>query len=299
MSENNHSLDTEYKGGAISPPPNKVDLDKIQEILDKAKSIGYIGITDIPLLPKHKKESFEPIPLCIPPVTQLLKSLGLKVLDGSGIAKESEKKKEELIKAIEEMSKMTETMGKIGSGISNINSNIADTVKHVAGQFLGDKNKDTVEIINTVTNNLKDFNTGNNQNPKVVNLAKIPFIDFSPINVKEKKISTRSEILIRDPEAIITESSLDRETEESTVNLDLFEKRFDEIKSKLLSNLDSYPEKLKSQYFNALTNVDVGRSKDQLFRTANETKPPVPFGGKIEIRKDVPKNWLPEYPEGV
>lgn len=306
MSQNNHALDTEYKGGVISPPPNKVDLEKIQKILDEAKSVGYQGITDIPLLPKYK-ENFDPIPLCIPPVTQLLKALKMKVYEGSGIAGEVQKRKEELEKSIKKALELNELVGKFGSGLTNNPKELLDKIESVAGPIVDTKTKEGIEAVSKVYNQVKDgvseikslTSKGTKEDPvKTVNtvleFSKMKFLDFSAIDVGKKKTDNKLAKLVDDPEFVITQADIDRETNDSVSYLRDFEKRFSEIQDKFLSNLESYPEKVKSQYYSSLTAVDVARSKDQLARNQLDSRYPRAFGRVKETRPDVPAEWLPK-----
>lgn len=301
MSKNNHALDTEYKGGVISPPPNKVNLQQMQEILDQAKSVGYQGIEDIPLLPKHKREGFEPIPLCIPPVSQLLKSLAMRVFEGSGMANEINKRKEELQKGIMKALELSELSGQLGSGLSSDITNISEKIEKITGQVLNPgikegietagKIKDLVDSGKSIVDSLKPNNTDSNDNSAVMKLGRLPFLDFSVLGVKEKKTNNKLTELLENPEFVITKSSIDQETNESEGEIKDFERRFDDIMTKLRNNIESYPEKLKSQYFSAMSTVDVARAKDQINLNQLNSRYIKDFGKKIEKYSDVPDDW--------
>lgn len=300
MSKNNHALDTEYKGGAISPPPNKVDLQYIQEILDTARSIGYIGIEDIPLLPKHP-ESFNPIPLCVPPVSQLLKSLAMKVLEGSGMAGEIQKRTEEVKKGIAKALEMSELAGQIGSGLSSDPIGSLDKIQKIADQYIPPGIKEGIETVKevgnlikegkTIIDSLKSSDPIDNSGSTVMNLGKLPFLNFEALGIKEKKTNNKLEELLKNPEYVITKASIDRDTEESNSKIKDLEKKFDDIMTRFRENIENYPEAMTGQYFSSLSALDAARAKNQKNLDQLNSRYVKDFGREKMSYPDVPANW--------
>lgn len=277
MSSNGHFLDTEYKGTAASPPPGKPDLASIQTILNTAKSIGYQGITDINLEPKHKKEGFDPIPLCIPEVTSLLESLGMRVYTGGGDSGNSEaaNKTNEAIENVKNtMNEASDFVGKIGSGISSLTSGSSSS-----GTSSSDSSSssDASSIASTIVNNL----------------SMMKFLNFSAIDVESKVSTSRSDKLTANPEAIVTQASMDQAISESQSKLSQFQTRFATLVSELITNIQKYPDQLKAQSSSALTHLQSANIKTQLLSSATTTAYSTDFASSKDSASDLPDEWKP------
>ena len=302
--KNNHLIDTEYKGGEISPPPNKVDLQKISDILNKARAIGYIGINKIPLLPKTKDKPFEPIALCLPQVTSLLKALGLKVFEGNKSSKKNNKnldkkdnKKENITKCVENMTKMTTNVGQFGSGLSSdISPNIRDTIADITSRFVNTNSDTGKEIAATVYNNISsNTNNTNMSSTNLIDFAKMDFINFDAIDLSGKKMSEKLSDYLQNSRTVITRAGIDRDVQESNEDILDFKQKFDDIKTKLLDNLEKYPNKLIGQISSSYDMIDITQFKTDLAKQQLDNKIPIPFGGKIEDIPVLPEDWKPSY----
>lgn len=326
-----HNTSAEYKGGQPSPPPGKPDLSVVRTILNTAKAIGYQGITQINLEPKHKKEGFDPIPLCIPIVTSLLESLGLNVFKGdSNSSKDSDNNSESDSSSDSSSSGSTDSSSNNGSSSSNRSSdssssssnsgnssssnNSSSSTASNASNSLSDAINNISNTINQVSdtigqigsgisslmdsgnssssvNDTSSSNTGTSSS--VANLAKMSFLNFSGIDTKAKATTNKNSVLTDNPEAIVTQASIDRAASESSNKIKEFESRFRSLVADLITNIEKYPSQLSGQSSVMSNSVSDAITKIQLAINVAKNN----YGSDYNIIKedasDLPEEWRP------
>jgi hypothetical protein len=138
--------------------------------------------------------------------------------------------------------------------------------------------------------------SSSNSQPSIIDFTKLDFINFDKIDIKSKKTQNKVEQLLANPEYVITNNSIDRETQASNAIINNFKQKFSDIRTKLVGNLEKYPEKIQSQYTCSLNAIDCIRGKDQDTRDQLAGRFEVQFGTKLEERPILPSDWLPEKP---
>ena len=326
-----HNTSAEYKGGQPSPPPGKPDLSVVRTILNTAKAIGYQGITQINLEPKHKKEGFDPIPLCIPIVTSLLESLGLNVFKGdsdsssdsgsnssspsdssssssssgssdSSVSSNSSNSSSSsnspssttsnasssLSYAINNISntinKVSDTIGQIGSGISSLMDSTSSSGSSSSSSSSSSGSSSS-------SNSSTSSNTGTSSS--VANLAKMSFLNFSGIDTKAKATTNKNSVLTNNPEAIVTQASIDRAAAESSNKIKEFESRFSTLVSTLITDIEKYPSQLTGQASVMSNSVSDAITKIQLAMNVAKNNYGSDYNVIREDASDLPEEWRP------
>lgn len=336
-----HNTSAEYKGGQPSPPPGKPDLSVVRTILNTAKAVGYQGITQINLEPKHKKEGFDPIPLCIPIVTSLLESLGLNVFKGDSNSSEDSDNNSDSDSSSDSSSSPSDSSSSSSggstdsssnngsssssrssdssssssnSGNSNSSNNSSSSTTSNASNSLSDAINNISNTINQVSdtigqigsgisslmdsesssssvNGTSSSNTGTSSS--VANLAKMSFLNFSGIDTKAKATTNKNSVLTDNPEAIVTQASIDRAASESSNKIKEFESRFRSLVADLITNIEKYPSQLSGQSSVMSNSVSDAITKIQLAINVAKNN----YGSDYNIIKedasDLPEEWRP------
>lgn len=329
-----HNTSAEYKGGQPSPPPGKPDLSVVRTILNTAKAIGYQGITQINLEPKHKKEGFDPIPLCIPIVTSLLESLGLNVFKGDSNSSEdsnnnsdsdsssnsSSSSSDSSSSPSSSSSGSTDSSSNSGSnsssnsGNSSSSNNSSSSTTSNASNSLSDAINNISNTINQVSDTIGQIGSGisslmdsgsssssessnsssnTGTSSSVANLAKMSFLNFSGIDTKAKATTNKNSVLTDNPEAIVTQASIDRAASESSNKIKEFESRFRSLVADLITNIEKYPSQLSGQSSVMSNSVSDAITKIQLAMSVAKNN----YGSDYNIIKedasDLPEEWRP------
>lgn len=320
-----HNTSAEYKGGQPSPPPGKPDLSVVRTILNTAKAIGYQGITQINLEPKHKKESFDPIPLCIPIVTSLLESLGLNVFKGDNNSSEdSDSSSDSSSSGSTDSSSNSESSSSSrspdsssspsNSGNSSSSNNSSSSTTSNASNSLSDAINNISNTINQVSDTIGQIGSGisslmdsgsssssvngssssnTGTSSSVANLTKMSFLNFSGIDTKAKATTNKNSVLTDNPEAIVTQASIDRAASESSNKIKEFESRFSSLVVDLITNIEKYPSQLSGQSSVMSNSVSDAITKIQLAMKVAKNNYGSDYNVIKEDASDLPEEWRP------
>ena len=139
--------------------------------------------------------------------------------------------------------------------------------------------------------------------PSTVNdVTNINFLALEKIDVKGKMSKNHADKLALDEEYISTKGNVDKDTASSKIPLEDFKQKYLKIRANLLSNIERFPSKLEAMYAGAMSTIDSVRMKNQVASNQLANKYYAHHGEHLEVRGDMPKEWLPEKPvikEGV
>ena len=300
---NNHHQETEYKGGAISPPPGTPKLDQSKKIIEKAKGTGYEDIKEKELEAKSKEE-FSEIPICIEPLVNLLLSLDMHPFQGD-VSKEGSKESMSSSEKsnIESCIKSSITSGGF-SGLGSGGGDLLGTVQQVASKFINTDSLDGKSIINNVVSSLtgnssfmNTFTEGKSAIDGVVDQVKN--LDFANIDSlfssRNDKIRDSMETSAQrsDPEAIVTQSSVDFQVSQQKASLEKFRDVYREALNDLIEELKSSSAQDGINMANSVAMVNTSRAKLSIARDQINYGYSADFSTRKMDASDLPYEWRP------
>lgn len=381
---NNHNVSTESSGGPISKFPGLPDVLKATQIFTQTKSVNYADIIE-KALPDKYKEAFRLIPMCIDPLANLLKSLGMKPYQGGASKSEEKDKSEETEKAdnaektdsSDSSSDKTDSSDsssdktdntdassdkndssdsdsktdsdKTNNGDSSGNgeadnsgqndtsenadvagedsapkdyqSGIMDCIKNcvdavlstqdIITQLTGDSDltqliTDTAKqfidpdsdfgktIIENVFKMIQKADTKSNKTNYSQNAQNMDFIDFTALDLDNFTSTERNKELETNPEAIITQGSLDATVNASESKLSTFTDRFQSALNNLVNSMQRTSDQDTAYVANSISSLLSSNAKLAVISDQIKTSYKADFSASKMDCTDLPLEWRPK-----
>jgi len=292
-----HNAETEYKGGSVSPPPGVPDTEKSEEIFSETGSKGYEK-SEVKELDKKFKENFEKVPLANSSLTTLLQQLGLDVFTGeTNTVEENMNENPSIQKQIESnianCIKSDNAINNAMDSIKNVKS-IIDKIKEVASKFVDINSAKGQEIINNVQNSLNISGSSNNSfdTSFISRLQSMNFLNFDKIDIESEITNNRNAISVTDPEAVITQGSLDSSIFIDKKKLEEFKSEYRTALNELISNLRGNPLNKQVNMSNSINELNISnqqlQSLSKAYSMSNED-----FSSKRMNASDLPLDLRP------